>query len=134
MGSRALAENSRMTGRGFGKSRSHIRAVLCPQCLLQLALRSLGKPGSVGIARLRPRGLAFPFRQSDNIEMKTISHFHFRSGVPVGAWVTAVEGDVLYAAPMMHQMAAEAMSGPSVRLAMGGYSLINMTSTAGAVQ
>ena len=47
----------------------------------------------------------------------------------------AVEGDVLYAAPMMwHQMAAEAMSGPSVRLAMGGYSLINMTSTAGAVQ
>jgi hypothetical protein len=45
----------------------------------------------------------------------------------------AVEGDVLYAAPMMwHQMAAEAMSGPSVRLAMGGYALINMNNTAGA--
>jgi mannose-6-phosphate isomerase-like protein (cupin superfamily) len=41
----------------------------------------------------------------------------------------AVEGDVLYAAPMMwHQMAAEAPSGPSVRLAMGGYQLINMNS------
>jgi len=39
----------------------------------------------------------------------------------------AVEGDVLYAAPMgWHQMAAEAPSGPSVRLAMGGYPLINM--------
>ena len=42
----------------------------------------------------------------------------------------AVEGDVLYAAPMMwHQMAAEATSGPSVRLAMGGYQLINMNNT-----
>ena len=42
----------------------------------------------------------------------------------------AVEGDVLYAAPMSwHQMAAEAPSGPSVRLAMGGYSLINMGNT-----
>lgn len=42
----------------------------------------------------------------------------------------AVEGDVLYAAPMMwHQMAAEALSGPSVRLAMGGYQLINMNNT-----
>jgi mannose-6-phosphate isomerase-like protein (cupin superfamily) len=50
----------------------------------------------------------------------------------------AVEGDVLYAAPMTwHQMAAEAMSGPSVRLAMGGYQLINMNNTvnaAGAAQ
>jgi hypothetical protein len=34
----------------------------------------------------------------------------------------ADEGDVLYAAPMSwHEMAAEASSGPSVRLAMGGY-------------
>jgi len=42
----------------------------------------------------------------------------------------AVEGDVLYAAPMgWHQMAAEALSGPSVRLAMGGYQLINMNNT-----
>jgi len=42
----------------------------------------------------------------------------------------AVEGDVLYAAPMSwHQMSAEAPSGPSVRLAMGGYPLINMNST-----
>ena len=42
----------------------------------------------------------------------------------------AEEGDVLYAAPMMwHQMAAEAASGPSVRLAMGGYELINMGNT-----
>ena len=42
----------------------------------------------------------------------------------------AVEGDVLYAAPMSwHQMAAEAPSGPSVRLAMGGYQLINMNNT-----
>jgi len=42
----------------------------------------------------------------------------------------AVEGDVLYAAPMSwHQMAAEAPSGPSVRLAMGGYELINMNNT-----
>ncbi len=33
----------------------------------------------------------------------------------------AVEGDVLYAAPMMwHQMGAEAPSGPNVRLAVGG--------------
>ena len=32
----------------------------------------------------------------------------------------AVEGDVLYAAPMTwHQMAAEAPSGPNVRLAIG---------------
>jgi quercetin dioxygenase-like cupin family protein len=42
----------------------------------------------------------------------------------------AVEGDVLYAAPMgWHQMDAEAPSGPSVRLAMGGYALINMNNT-----
>jgi quercetin dioxygenase-like cupin family protein len=42
----------------------------------------------------------------------------------------AVEGDVLYAAPMSwHEMAAEAPSGPSVRLAMGGYNLINMQNT-----
>jgi quercetin dioxygenase-like cupin family protein len=42
----------------------------------------------------------------------------------------AVEGDVLYAAPMSwHEMGAEAPSGPSVRLAMGGYTLINMFNT-----
>jgi quercetin dioxygenase-like cupin family protein len=42
----------------------------------------------------------------------------------------AVEGDVLYAAPMTwHQMGAEALSGPNVRLAMGGYQLINMQNT-----
>jgi quercetin dioxygenase-like cupin family protein len=42
----------------------------------------------------------------------------------------ATEGDVLYAAPMTwHQMAAEAPSGPSVRLAMGGYQRINMQNT-----
>jgi quercetin dioxygenase-like cupin family protein len=44
----------------------------------------------------------------------------------------AVEGDVLYAAPMMwHQMAAEAPSGPNIRLAVGGYQLINMNNTGG---
>ena len=44
----------------------------------------------------------------------------------------ATEGDVLYAAPMTwHQMGAEAPSGPSVRLAMGGYPLINMNNTGG---
>jgi quercetin dioxygenase-like cupin family protein len=44
----------------------------------------------------------------------------------------AVEGDVLYAAPMSwHEMAAEAPSGPSVRLAMGAYELINMFNTDG---
>jgi mannose-6-phosphate isomerase-like protein (cupin superfamily) len=37
----------------------------------------------------------------------------------------AVEGDVLYAAPnMWHQMAGDAPSGPSIRLAMGGYQII----------
>ena len=42
----------------------------------------------------------------------------------------AVEGDVLYAAPMSwHEMGAEAPSGPNVRLAMGGYNLINMFNT-----
>jgi hypothetical protein len=42
----------------------------------------------------------------------------------------ALEGDVLYASPMSwHEMAAEAPSGPSVRLAMGGYALINMFNT-----
>src|SRR3954471_21108881 len=42
----------------------------------------------------------------------------------------ATEGDVLYAAPMTwHQMGAEAPLGPSVRLAMGGYPLINMNNT-----
>lgn len=42
----------------------------------------------------------------------------------------AVEGDVLYAAPMMwHQMGLDAPSGPSIRLAMGGYNLINMNNT-----
>jgi hypothetical protein len=42
----------------------------------------------------------------------------------------AVEGDVLYAAPMSwHEMAAEAPTGPSVRLALGGYNLINMQNT-----
>lgn len=41
----------------------------------------------------------------------------------------AVEGDVLYAAPMTwHQMGVEGTSGPSIRLAMGGYNLINMQS------
>jgi len=44
----------------------------------------------------------------------------------------ALEGDVLYAAPMSwHEMAAEAPSGPSVRLAMAGYELINMFNTEG---
>lgn len=47
----------------------------------------------------------------------------------------AEEGDVLYAAPMMwHQMGAEAASGPSVRLALGGYELINMNNTAATPQ
>jgi len=46
-----------------------------------------------------------------------------------------VEGDVLYAAPMTwHQMGVEAPSGPSVRLAMGGYQLINMGNTETAAQ
>ena len=41
----------------------------------------------------------------------------------------AVEGDVLYAAPMTwHQMGVEGTTGPSIRLAMGGYNLINMQS------
>lgn len=44
----------------------------------------------------------------------------------------AIEGDVLYAAPMgWHQMGAEAPSGPSVRLAMAAYPLINMHNTEG---
>jgi mannose-6-phosphate isomerase-like protein (cupin superfamily) len=44
----------------------------------------------------------------------------------------AVEGDVLYAAPMTwHQMASEAPSGPSIRLALGAYNFINMNNTAG---
>ena len=39
----------------------------------------------------------------------------------------AVEGDVLYAAPMTwHQMAAEAPSGRSVRLAAGAYQRISI--------
>ncbi len=43
----------------------------------------------------------------------------------------AEEGDVLYAAPMMwHQMSFEG-AGPSCRLALGGYQLINMQNTAG---
>ena len=43
----------------------------------------------------------------------------------------AEEGDVLYAAPMTwHQMGFE-RAGPSCRLAMGGYQLINMQNTAG---
>jgi mannose-6-phosphate isomerase-like protein (cupin superfamily) len=42
----------------------------------------------------------------------------------------AVEGDVLYAAPMTwHEMAAEAPSGPSVRLAMGAHQRISMQNT-----
>jgi mannose-6-phosphate isomerase-like protein (cupin superfamily) len=42
----------------------------------------------------------------------------------------ATEGDVLYAAPgAWHEMAAEAPSGPSVRLAMGAYQRINMQNT-----
>ena len=42
----------------------------------------------------------------------------------------AVEGDVLSAAPMSwHEMSAMAPPGPSVRLAMGGYNLINMQNT-----
>jgi mannose-6-phosphate isomerase-like protein (cupin superfamily) len=44
----------------------------------------------------------------------------------------ATEGDVLYAAPMTwHQMASEGPSGPSIRLALGGYNFINMNNTAG---
>jgi mannose-6-phosphate isomerase-like protein (cupin superfamily) len=43
----------------------------------------------------------------------------------------AEEGDVLYAAPMTwHQMSFEG-PGPSCRLAMGGYNLINMNNTSG---
>ena len=41
----------------------------------------------------------------------------------------AVEGDVLYAPPMSwHSMDSEAPSGPSIRLALGGYVFINMNS------
>ena len=44
----------------------------------------------------------------------------------------AVEGDVLYAPPMSwHSMDSEAPSGPSVRLALGGYVFINMNSISG---
>jgi mannose-6-phosphate isomerase-like protein (cupin superfamily) len=42
----------------------------------------------------------------------------------------ATEGDVLYAAPMTwHAMGVEGPSGPSIRLALGGYNLINMFNT-----
>ena len=59
-------------------------------------------------------------RRHQRSSSKTMGEFH------------AIEGDVLYAAPMMwHQMGAEAPSGPSVRLAMGGYPLINMNNTEG---
>jgi hypothetical protein len=45
----------------------------------------------------------------------------------------AVEGDVLYAAPMSwHQMGVEGPSGPSIRLALGGYNFINMNNTGAA--
>lgn len=45
----------------------------------------------------------------------------------------ATEGDVLYVVPMTwHQMGAEAPSGPNVRLAFGGYQLVNMNNTANA--
>ena len=45
----------------------------------------------------------------------------------------ATEGDILYAAPMMwHQMGIEGPTGPSIRLALGGYNFINMNNTAAA--
>jgi mannose-6-phosphate isomerase-like protein (cupin superfamily) len=73
----------------------------------------------------------------------TFGHFHpgpaewwiIQSGAISGKFENtgqfhAVEGDVLYAAPMMwHQMAAEGPSGPSIRLALGGCNFINMNNT-----
>ena len=61
---------------------------------------------------------AYPIEYIAGIDLYNAGEFH------------AVEGDVLYAAPMSwHEMAAEAPSGPSVRLALGGYNLINMQNT-----
>jgi mannose-6-phosphate isomerase-like protein (cupin superfamily) len=94
--------------------------------------------GNIGSGPAKPGDPAFNFRS-------TFGHMH---PGPAEWWIVqvgaisgkfenmgeyhAVEGDVLYAAPMSwHQMAAEAPSGPSVRLAMGAYELINMFNTEG---
>lgn len=60
-----------------------------------------------------------------------------QSGVIVGQFENAgefraVEGDILYAAPMSwHQTRAEDPTNPNVRLAMGAYGFINMNSMPG---
>jgi mannose-6-phosphate isomerase-like protein (cupin superfamily) len=94
--------------------------------------------GNVGNAPL-PGGAALPAFNPKS----TFGHLH---AGPAEWWIVQVgqisgkfenqgefiasEGDVLYAAPMTwHQMRAVAPSGPSVRLAMGGYELINMNNT-----
>lgn len=90
------------------------------------------------------RGPAAPSKEAFN-PRTTFGHMH---AGPAEWWVIqagqisgkfentgefhAVEGDVLYAAPMTwHQMGVEGTTGPSIRLAMGGYNLINMQSGAG---
>jgi mannose-6-phosphate isomerase-like protein (cupin superfamily) len=100
-----------------------------------------GRGGGGGRGRGGAGGPAAPFNPAS-----TFGHMH---PGPAEWWVVqaggisgrfenmgeyhAVEGDVLYAAPMMwHQMGVEGPSGPSIRLALGGYNFINMNNTAGA--
>jgi len=95
-----------------------------------------GSTGNIGSGPLRPDAPKFD-------PNSTFGHMH---PGPAEWWIvqvgqirgrfenagefTGVEGDVLYAAPMSwHEMSAMAPSGPSVRLAMGGYNLINMQNT-----
>ena len=87
---------------------------------------NVGDGGAAGAAAFNPAS--------------TFGHFHpgpaewwvIQSGAISGKFENtgefhAVEGDVLYAAPMTwHQMGSEAPSGPSIRLALGGYNFINM--------
>jgi hypothetical protein len=71
------------------------------------------------------------------LKIATATFGHVHAG-PAEWWIVQVgaisskfeNAGEFHAAPMTwHQMAAEAPSGPSVRLAMGGYALINMNNT-----
>jgi len=89
-----------------------------------------GRGGAPAQAAFNPNSV-FGHMHAGPAEWWIVQVGHIRGQFENTGEFHAEEGDVLYAAPMTwHQMGFEG-PGPSCRLALGGYALINMQNTAG---